>query len=400
MCVNPLIRFRFKYEPKSGPIPYFQSFDNKKKGFVIKSKKKLEGLFESHGHFLSFFDSYCDWSEIPCGRCEECRKVYSRDWSVRCYHESLYHDFNCFITLTIEDAAHARFMKEIERSCKNGTNKYCKGCSNGSRYFKYPINYSVNKGIILNFIKKMRDYLYRSYNISVRYFGVAEYGELNDRPHYHLLLFGYDFSRVESFKAEFSKKGVQMYISEELRRLWTYGASYVEPLNYNACAYVAQYCMKKVKPFDNEPLYDYYYGKVPEFLFMSKGNCQVNRCKFIDSIVSDKNISSLRDFKNPYCRNCSKTRGGLGFQWICDYLFDVKKLGYIVIDSKKYPIPKYYKNLINLTDSELYDKLHADNIYYVNELQNEFPDKNSTKNNETRHKINLAKLRSRAKRDM
>lgn len=419
MCVNPLVRFRFKYVPKPGsPINFFSEciskfqYDEvlglkkrrKKDGFIIKSKKKLEKYFNSHGQYLAFMDSYCDYTELPCGKCEECRKSYARDWSVRCYHESLFHNENSYLTLTFSNLANDIFNKEIEKSFKNGTNKLCKNCINGSNHYRYPVYYSLNKGLIKLWIKKMRDYLYRKYKISIRYFGCGEYGseEKTNRSHFHLIVFGYGFNSNDNFRtfqSGLSKTGFPIYISEELVSLWPYGNSYVEPLTMNACSYVAQYCLKKVKPFDSEDLFDYYYGKVPEYIFMSRGNCQSNRCKYIDDIVSDRELNSLRNFNNKYCKNCNKTRGGLGFQWICKYLYDVKNLGYILIDGKKYPIPKYYKNLINLTDKNLYDKLRSDNIYYVNDRLIRSPDENSTKNNLIRHKINVSRLRSRVSRD-
>ena len=38
--------------------------------------------------------------KLPCGQCVGCRLEYSRQWAVRCCHESSLHIFNCFITLT------------------------------------------------------------------------------------------------------------------------------------------------------------------------------------------------------------------------------------------------------------------------------------------------------------
>lgn len=393
MCNSPLVRFRLK---RAVPHDFFVQipYDSKTHGYKIMGKKKLQSKFKSHGEYLAFMDTYCDYIEIPCGRCTECKKSYARDWSVRCYHESLCHDVNCFLTLTIDSLANKKFIENIEKSYKNGTNKYCKHCQKGNKYFKYPIDYSLNKVLIYDWLKKLRDTLYRRYKITVRYFGVGEYGSQNDRPHYHILLFGYNFpdcKEYHTFNAELSKKGVQMRISEELTELWPYGYSYIEDLNMSACLYVAKYCMKKIKFFDSEDLYDYYYGREPEFLYMSKGNCQSNRCKFIDNIIQDRELKSLRDFNNKYCYYCNKTRGGLGFNWLWKYLYDVKKLKYIVIDGKKFPIPKYYKNLINLTDDNFYDLLRTENIYYVNSLLETDPDRNSIERCEVRKKIAKAK---------
>ena len=40
---------------------------------------------------------------LPCGRCIGCRLDRSRDWALRCVHESKLYDQNCFITLTYDD---------------------------------------------------------------------------------------------------------------------------------------------------------------------------------------------------------------------------------------------------------------------------------------------------------
>lgn len=40
---------------------------------------------------------------LPCGQCEGCILARRKMWSLRCYAESLYHQKNCFITLTYND---------------------------------------------------------------------------------------------------------------------------------------------------------------------------------------------------------------------------------------------------------------------------------------------------------
>ena len=38
--------------------------------------------------------------QVPCGQCVGCRLERSRQWAIRCMHESQLHEKNCFITLT------------------------------------------------------------------------------------------------------------------------------------------------------------------------------------------------------------------------------------------------------------------------------------------------------------
>ena len=40
---------------------------------------------------------------LPCGQCVGCRLERSRQWAVRCVHESQMHDFSSFVTLTYND---------------------------------------------------------------------------------------------------------------------------------------------------------------------------------------------------------------------------------------------------------------------------------------------------------
>lgn len=403
MCTSPYVRYRPKVKISAVPPQYAHllsdSYDCKYKGYKILGQKKLESYFPNYGAYLAFMDTYCDYINFPCGKCEECKKSYARDWAVRCYHESLCHETACFLTLTIDNLANARFMEEIENSYKKGTNKYCKYCHNGNKYFRYPIDYSLNRPLILNFLKKLRDYLYRTYNISIRYFGVGEYGTTTNRPHYHVLIFGYNFPTImcngvqkfRTFKAGKSDKGFDMYISDELCSLWTYGYCYVQDFSVYTSMYVSKYCMKKIRFIDSENLYDYYYGREPEFLFMSRGSCNVKRCKFIDEMIKDRNLNDLKNLNNKYCKHCNMSRGGIGFQWLVDNFYDLKRLKFIRIDGKKFPIPKYYKKLINLTDENFYNLICSEIIYYVNSKKEEHPEEFSIERLKKRQEINKAK---------
>ena len=46
---------------------------------------------------------YKDFTEIPCGRCIECRLKRSREWANRCMLELPYHESSYFLTLTYDD---------------------------------------------------------------------------------------------------------------------------------------------------------------------------------------------------------------------------------------------------------------------------------------------------------
>ena len=377
MCTSPLVRFRQKRGVSSDSILGSSTF------FTIKSQRELENIFGSFSAFRSYFDRNMDYTFIKCRKCTECRSQYASEWSVRCAHEFQIRGKGSFITLTIDDTKANLFLEE-----KN-LRHYCKRCKDGNRYIKYPISYTLCKGLIQDFLKRMRDNLYKKYGVKIRYFGCGEYGSINERPHYHVLIFGYDFP--DSVQIRTSNKGVPLYHSEELQSMWKYGLITVQEVNHRACMYTAKYCLKKMKFCDDIQEQEQYYGREPEFIFMSKGSCQPNRCPYIDDIIKNcKGLNSLRNLKNPYCDKCSYTRGGIGYDWFKHYYLDILKIGYVTLDGVKYPIPKYYLDILKLTDETLYDKYKIKVIHRIDELDEKDI---SQKKLDTRSKILKEKLK-------
>jgi len=77
----------------------------------------------------------------------------------------------------------------------------------------------------------------------VRFFHCGEYGEKFLRPHYHALLFGYDFAD----KAEWAvRSSGPVWRSELLEELWPHGQSEIGSVTFESAAYVARYVCKKV----------------------------------------------------------------------------------------------------------------------------------------------------------
>ncbi len=147
--------------------------------------------------------------EVPCGQCIGCRLARSLMWATRCYHESMGHDVNCFITLTYSP----EFMPE---------------------------DGSLVKRDFQLFLKRLRKSIAP---VRVRFFMCGEYGEQLLRPHYHACLFGYDFADKELFSRS---GGCDLSISESLGELWPFGFSTVGEFTFETAAYVARYCVKKV----------------------------------------------------------------------------------------------------------------------------------------------------------
>lgn len=215
--------------------------------------------------------------ELPCGRCVGCRLERSRQWAIRCLHESSLHRDNCFLTLTYSPE-------------------------------NIPRDGSVSVREIQLFMKKLRAFLSPK---KVRFLACGEYGSQLDRPHYHLLIFGYDFPDCELFFV--SKAGEKVYRSPELEKLWTKGFSTVGDVTFESAAYVCRYVLKKV---NGDIAESHYGGRQPEFLLMSR-------------------------------------RPGIGGDWIKKYSTDVYPKDYLTIRNgvKCHP-PRYYDRMYELNHGD------------------------------------------------
>ncbi len=147
--------------------------------------------------------------QLPCGQCIGCRLERSRQWAMRCMHEASLFDDNCFITLTYSD----EFL---------------------------PSDGSLDKKHFQDFMKRLRSSFSER---RIRYYHCGEYGSKFRRPHYHALLFNFDFVDKKLFS---TSKGQRLYTSEVLEKLWRFGFGTVGAVTFESAAYTARYIMKKV----------------------------------------------------------------------------------------------------------------------------------------------------------
>lgn len=173
--------------------------------------------------------------KLPCGQCIGCRLERSRQWAMRCVHESSLYDRNCFITLTYSPQ-------------------------------NLPADGSLNVRDFQLFIKRLR----KKYGPGIRFFQCGEYGEKFSRPHHHALLFNFDFKDKTVWTI---RNSMFTYRSASLESLWPYGLSEIGSLTFESAAYVARYIMKKVSGTDAVEHYvDHDNGVIrkPEYITMSR----------------------------------------------------------------------------------------------------------------------------------
>ena len=227
-------------------------------------------LFDVFGKpYISFKD--CDLGHgeelfLPCGQCIGCRVARSREWATRLVHESTLHDENCFITLTYNPE-------------------------------NLPEDGSLHKDHFQKFMKRLRKAFP---NQKIRFFHCGEYGSKLGRPHYHAILFGFDFPDKELFSVS---NGVRIYRSSILERLWPFGFSTIGDVTFESCAYVARYVIKKIT---GDKADEHYQGKHPEYITMS-------------------------------------LKPGIASGWFEKYVFDIYPHDFVVLDDgRKLKTPRFY----------------------------------------------------------
>ena len=162
------------------------------------------------GLSLSFREKPADgWREIEvrCEKCRGCRLERSRQWAMRCWHESMLYEDNCYLTLT---------------------------------YKQLPELGSLQLSDFQKFMKRLRK---RFASRKLRVFYCGEYGDKDGRPHYHAIVFNLDFDDKEKFFK--NEHGDWVYKSEVLSDIWKHGYATTAGVTFKSAAYVARYIMKK-----------------------------------------------------------------------------------------------------------------------------------------------------------
>lgn len=226
---------------------------------------------------------------LPCGSCIGCRLEKSRQWAIRCTHEASLHEQNSFITLTYDNR-------------------------------HLPKDGALQKKHFQDFMKRLRNYS----EAKIRYFHCGEYGENFGRPHYHSILFGYDFPDKVLHKEE---RGNRLYTSEFLSDTWGKGHCLIGGVTFESCAYVARYITKKVTGEKAEAHY---------------------------AVICEETGEITQ--RQPEYTTMSR-RPGIARDWFEKYLTDVYPGDFVVLRDKKLKPPKYYDRLYELTSPEEHEAL-------------------------------------------
>lgn len=206
-----------------------------------------------------------------------------------------------------------------------------------------PLDASVSVRELQLFFKRLR---FELGDVKVRYFACGEYGDRRARPHYHVILFGYGFPDRRVWRKA-SSSGRYAYRSPLLEAVWPFGASEIGSVTRESGAYVARYCLKKV----TGPL-------------------------------AEENYTVVHPLTGQVCRVqpefilCSR-RPGIGADWFKQFERDCFPSDFCVLDGKKYPVPKYYKDKlkdrftrpVGEGETPREDRLYVDDDYRPSRLK-------------------------------
>lgn len=229
-------------------------------------------------------EGFGDWKalSLPCGQCIGCRLDNAQSWAIRCYHEAQLHDWSSFITLTYDEE-------------------------------HIPDNNSLKREHLTKFLKRLR----KSLNHKISVFACGEYGDETERPHYHALIFGWDFPDKKFHK--FTKDQEPMFTSEKLERLWSepkprslhserLGQCSLGAATFRSASYVARYVSKKITGPKAE---EHYRGRLPEFATQS-------------------------------------LRPAIGLNWIKNNWKEVYPCDFVICEGKKMNPPRFYDEFIKV----------------------------------------------------
>lgn len=217
---------------------------------------------------------------VPCGKCPACYKRRIAGWHFRIKQLEKVSDSARFITLTY---------------------------ANHSVPFSEDGYLSLFKRDLQNFFKRLRKL--HAKDIRIKYFACGEYGGINRRPHYHILLFN---SKIEHIQTAWSLNGRGI------------GGVHYDPVTPATIGYVLGYMCKsyRIPEFDGD-------DRQREFQIMSNGigasYLNQNTLKYHHADKEHRNFLLLED-------------------------------------GKRLPLPRYYRE-------RLYDKEERERISFISQVK-------------------------------
>lgn len=139
-----------------------------------------------------------------CGSCSICIAEKCNNWVVRNVYEAQQHNKICFITLTYENSP-----------------------------------YIIVKKDFADFMKRFRILLDRTTGEKVRFMASHEYGTINQRPHHHAIIYGWEDKNADYLTINKKKKLVLQ--SKIIQEAWGLGRTSYQEFSTAEIPYIALY---------------------------------------------------------------------------------------------------------------------------------------------------------------
>lgn len=278
-------------------------------------------------------------------------------------HEALQHKLTSFITLTYRDDALPSPSGRPSRPDGRGGglpeqegSGTAKSRTRVTRTHEETEAASLSKRDLQAFTKRLNEETRRKRGAGVKYYACGEYGERTGRPHYHIAVYGEDFSDDRQFWKH-ARSGHPLWRSSRLKRLWPHGDADIGDLTFESAAYVARYIMKKIT---GTMAHDHYkrvdregreYWLEPEFSVMSR-------------------------------------RPGLAREWFMNNSADVYPADNVISRGNPAKPPRYYDKLLETLSPEAYAIMK-----FAREIAERNPEDNTPARLEAREIVTLAKLK-------
>lgn len=161
---------------------------------------------------------------LPCGKCNPCKQRKGRDWFIRLKKEFDSTSLpSYFITLTYDNENIPIVESDDDNTVNIGFDK------KAVQLFIQQIKNFTRQGVPKKFRPKRFEPFEGEYNL--KYFAIAEYGGLFNRPHYHILMFGLKWNKENTV--------------EIIEKLWNYGFIDVGEVNDKSICYITDYMVTK-----------------------------------------------------------------------------------------------------------------------------------------------------------
>ncbi len=291
--------------------PMYRCIDFNDKVHIVKAKDvchylKVSKIDNIITYFKGRFKSY---DMFPCGCCLDCKKKKARDWSTRMELEFQSNGkIGAFITLTYDNEKLDVYNDLVE----------------------YPLRgISIIQQDFQKFMKRLR----KKIGEKVTYYCCAEYGGKTKRPHFHLILYGYNFPEKKLLSK--SKSGFPMYIDDLLTDTWKFGFHTIQDVTPATCQYVAKYVLKKKYGVSDDSQYH-------------------------------RNINGL-DIKVCKEKSFMSKSVPIGYTYFQKYYEQLVSNDFVCvgIDKQKRGLPKVFMDWIKKTCQKTYDMLYLKHIQKI-----------------------------------